>query len=151
MQYDEKHGLVATGSLDKTIRLWNLNTGECKVLAGHTMSVKCLQFDLKLNILISGSGDGTMRGWALDSGECIKNAAADRILALGFNGKFVVTASTTKLIVRDFASFQPLYSIWTGPIGCLLVQDTRIIAGSKNVSVYEFDADQKAIELYMKQ
>lgn len=38
----------------------------------------------------------------------------------------------------------------TYPVTCLLVQDTRIIAGSKNISVYSFDADQKSILSYMK-
>eukprot|EP00026_Physarum_polycephalum_P008183 Phypoly_transcript_08262.p1 GENE.Phypoly_transcript_08262~~Phypoly_transcript_08262.p1 ORF type:complete len:438 (+),score=19.36 Phypoly_transcript_08262:204-1517(+) len=149
MQYDEENGLVATGSLDYTIRVWNLRTGVSRVLDGHTLSVKCLQFDVKLNILISGSVDNTLRGWRLDNGQCIKNEPVERLLALGFNGKFIVTAGTSKLIVRDFATWAPLYHIWTGPVGCLLVQDTRIVAGSKNAAVYSFDADQSTINYQM--
>ena len=52
-----------SGSGDKTIRAWNLDTNECiTALQGHTDSVKCLI--VHKNILYSG-GDNTIRAWQL--------------------------------------------------------------------------------------
>ena len=52
--------ILYSGSVDKTIRAWNLDTNECVfVLRGHTDRVSCLI--VHNNILYSGSSDGTIR------------------------------------------------------------------------------------------
>ena len=62
--------ILYSGSVDKTIRAWNLDTNECiTALQGHTDSVNCLI--VHNNILYSGSSDGTIRAWNLDTNECI--------------------------------------------------------------------------------
>ena len=53
---------LATGSVDKTVRVWNVQTGECtSTLHGHTEEVTCVAFDG--NTIVSGSDDGTVRVW----------------------------------------------------------------------------------------
>jgi len=55
------HQRLASGSLDKTIRVWDVKTGRCQhVLKGHIKGVWCLNFFTQ-NLLISGSHDGTLR------------------------------------------------------------------------------------------
>ncbi|MFC1853010.1 WD40 repeat domain-containing protein [candidate division CSSED10-310 bacterium] len=57
---------LASGSYDKTIRLWNLTTGkETGKLTGHTMSVNNVSFSPDRKILASGSEDKTIRLWDL--------------------------------------------------------------------------------------
>ena len=52
---------LASGSHDKTVRVWDMNTGTCQhVLKGHTKGVWCLNFFTE-NLLVSGSYDGTIR------------------------------------------------------------------------------------------
>ena len=56
-------GELASGSPDKTIRVWDTDTGECKqVLKGHTDHVYSLVV-LPTGELASGSEDKTIRVW----------------------------------------------------------------------------------------
>ncbi len=55
---------VVSGSLDKTIRLWNPKTGEhLKTLTGHTYAVNSVAFSPDGKTLASGSSDGTILLW----------------------------------------------------------------------------------------
>ncbi len=55
---------AATGSTDRTVRLWHVPTGETRaVLNGHTASVTSVAFDPAGTQLASGSADGTVRLW----------------------------------------------------------------------------------------
>ena len=68
LQFEEN--ILATGSYDSTIKLWNIETGEViRTLRGHTSGIRALQFDDRL--LVSGSLDNTVKIWNWRSGECI--------------------------------------------------------------------------------
>jgi hypothetical protein len=58
---------LASGSVDTTIRLWDLASGKEKaVLAGHPYGIYyCLSFSPDGGTLASGSGDKTIRLWDL--------------------------------------------------------------------------------------
>jgi WD40 repeat protein len=55
-------GHLASCSADKTIRLWNTNTGECQVLTGHTNEVTSVA-QISSDTIISGGWDRTIRVW----------------------------------------------------------------------------------------
>ncbi|GAM27875.1 hypothetical protein SAMD00019534_110510, partial [Acytostelium subglobosum LB1] len=72
MQFDAK--ILVTGSWDSSLKLWNIDTGDCVVLSspqmgGHQAGITCIQF--KGNRLISGSSDATLRIWDLSTGDCL--------------------------------------------------------------------------------
>ena len=61
---------LASGSRDRTIRLWDTDTGEHKLmLEGHTSGVSCLAFSPDGRTLASGSWDDTVRLWDAKTGQ----------------------------------------------------------------------------------
>eukprot|EP01028_Stygiella_incarcerata_P003759 TRINITY_DN1782_c0_g1_i7.p1 TRINITY_DN1782_c0_g1~~TRINITY_DN1782_c0_g1_i7.p1 ORF type:complete len:165 (+),score=16.26 TRINITY_DN1782_c0_g1_i7:66-560(+) len=68
--------LLASGSGDKTLKLWNTQSGGCiQTLGGHTGSVNSVVFSPDGNLLASGSGDKTLKLWNMKGGGCIQTLA----------------------------------------------------------------------------
>ena len=69
--------IIATGSEDTTIRLWDINTGHLtRTLKGHNHRIHSVIFTSNGQILISGSEDNTIRLWDVTTGENIKTYTA---------------------------------------------------------------------------
>ena len=65
-----KDNIVVSGSTDRTLRVWDADSGECThVLYGHTSTVRCLA--LHGDKVVSGSRDGTLRVWDIIYGGCL--------------------------------------------------------------------------------
>ena len=61
--------IIATGSEDNTVRLWDTQTGKQKnTLTGHTGTVFALTFSPDGNTIVTGSKDNTVRLWDTNSG-----------------------------------------------------------------------------------
>lgn len=61
---------LASGSEDRTIKLWNLKTGQVnRTLTGHTASVRSVSLSPDGQTLASGSGDNTIKLWSVQTGE----------------------------------------------------------------------------------
>ncbi|KAJ7470513.1 WD40-repeat-containing domain protein [Mycena latifolia] len=81
-----KKPLLISGSLDNTIKLWDIDTGETiSTFFGHIEGVWAVASD-KLR-LVSGSHDRTIKVWSRDEGKCtstlVGHRAAVSCLALG--------------------------------------------------------------------
>jgi WD40 repeat protein len=56
--------LIASGSSDKTVKIWNVATGEEeRTLEGHTDSVNSVVFSKDGKLIASGSDGGTIKMW----------------------------------------------------------------------------------------
>lgn len=66
---------ACSGSMDGTVRVWNLVTGQCQhTLTGHTSLVGLL--GLSPSFLVSAAADSTLRIWDPDTGELRHTLAA---------------------------------------------------------------------------
>src|SRR5262245_16852062 len=65
--------VLATGSFDNTVKLWDFATGkELHTLKGHTNQVYCVAFSPDGNLLASASQDKTIRLWDPKSGKFLR-------------------------------------------------------------------------------
>jgi WD domain, G-beta repeat len=70
MTYSPDHKLIATGSIDMTIRLWDADSfKELKTLRGHQHWVETLVFTADSKTLVSGSHDYSVRFWDVAEGK----------------------------------------------------------------------------------
>jgi WD40 repeat protein/tRNA A-37 threonylcarbamoyl transferase component Bud32 len=89
---------LASGSWDKTIKLWNLATGEeIRTLTGHSSSVYSVAISPDGKTLASGSGDKTIKLWNLETGEQIRTLTGHSNLvdsvAISPDGKTLASGS----------------------------------------------------------
>ena len=72
---DLNRNITCSGSMDGTVRIWNLRNGQCQhTLTGHTSLVGLL--GLSPSFLVSAAADSTLRIWDPDTGELRHTLAA---------------------------------------------------------------------------
>jgi WD40 repeat protein len=93
---DREH--LASGSLDKTIRIWNHSSQETiQVLTGHEGAVMGLAA-ISSRFLASASEDQTIKLWDLESGVPVVDLRLDTGLS-----SLAVTPESRTLVVGDMA------------------------------------------------
>lgn len=91
--------ILATGSYDATIKIWDTESGEeLRTLHGHESGIRCLQFDDTK--LISGSMDRSLKIWNWRTGECISTYTGHRggVIGLHFDTTILASASVDKTV-----------------------------------------------------
>lgn len=148
--------VLITGGYDRTIRVWNLTTGETlRVLKGHARGVRCLQFDdCKL---ITGSMDRTLKIWNWRTGELLRTLEGhtEGIVSLCFNDNMLVSGSADSSIrVWNFHTGEcfPLYGhrdwvnslqLWSGPTKKNALPGMFLFSASDDFSIRLWDLQQR--------
>lgn len=103
LQYSGKY--LVSGSRDRTLRIWNIDTQRLvrAPLRAHSGSVLCLQFDAdpEEDLIVSGSSDATVVLWKFSTGQVIqrlRKAHRESVLNVRFDKRVLVTCSKDKMI-----------------------------------------------------
>ena len=69
LQFDGKH--IVSGSLDTSIRVWDVDTGSClHTLTGHQSLTSGME--IQDGLLVSGNADSTVKVWDINTGTCLQ-------------------------------------------------------------------------------
>lgn len=94
---------LVSGSRDRTIKLWNLETGELiRTLNGHTGAIYSIALSSDGQTIASGSEDKTVRLWHLETGELLSTFTghSEQVNAVAFSadGQTLISGSHDKTI-----------------------------------------------------
>lgn len=109
--------LVASGSRDKSAKLWELSTGrEVRSFLGHEGSINCIDFTPNGQWMITSSGDKTAKIWEVATGkEIFSTPPADKLLtAVAFSPDsrfFIAGGYPDEAYVYDFTALKVIKAI----------------------------------------
>src|SRR5712692_5360326 len=127
--------LLACGSGDNTVKLWDLLTGqELRTLTGHSSTVYSLVISPDGQLLASGSYDSTIKVWDLRTGQELRTLIGHSnyvySLAISPDGQLLASGGTDKTIklwslfsvqeLRTLKHSSPVISLAISPDGQLL-------------------------------
>jgi WD40 repeat protein len=156
---------AVSGSEDKTLRVWDLESGKClRSLQGHTEVVSSVSVTPDGRRAVSGSEDTTLRVWDLDSGQCLHtlrgHSSAVSSVCLFHGGRRAVSGSGDKTGWEEPEKEDNTLRIWdldtgqclrllkghNGVVGCLSVtaDGRRAVSGSadKTLRVWNLETAQ---------
>ncbi|MCY3021234.1 MAG: protein kinase [Planctomycetota bacterium] len=109
--------LAVSGSYDKTVKLWDLGTGQAmRTFLGHTEGVRSVAFSPDGNRALSGSYDKTLKLWDVATGRELRtfsgHAGSVGSVALSPDGKVALSGSDDKtLILWDVETGHEIYML----------------------------------------
>ncbi|UIZ27334.1 hypothetical protein KXD40_005851 [Peronospora effusa] len=103
-----ENGGFATGSMDKNIRLFDVQGQRVGLMKGHEGGVISLAVSMDKKLLFSGSWDGTARVWSLETQQCLHVLPGHEngVCVLGLPDGSLVTGSTGQQVGNSVADFK---------------------------------------------
>lgn len=142
--------LIASGSQDNTIKIWDSATGsEVLTLHGHKHGISSLAFSPDGKQILSGSYDNTIRVWDVATGVEVRKLRGDqgvRSVAFGPKGKRIVSGGWERIVkVWDTESGAEVVTL-RGHQGCVRSavfspNGKRIVSASDDQTIKIWDAE----------
>ncbi|KAF5390094.1 hypothetical protein D9757_003876 [Collybiopsis confluens] len=156
---DGKH--IVSGSYDKSLRIWNSETGEPKgkLLEGHTGYINSISLSPDGKKIVSGSDDSSLRIWNLETGKAegkpiVGHTKAVTAVAFSSDGTKIVSGSHDKTIkiwnilesgeVHDGITLEGQIN-WLNTVS-FSPDGKKIVAGSTNKSLTIWNAETGQVE-----
>ncbi|MEH2171168.1 MAG: trypsin-like peptidase domain-containing protein [Nostoc sp.] len=145
---------LASGSGDKTIKIWNLSTGKViNTLKGHSSWIKSVAISPDGRTLASGSGDKTIKIWNLSTGKLINtlkgHSDSIKSVAISPDGKILASGSDDKTIKIWNLSTGKLINTLKGHSDSIdsvaISPDGKILASGswETIKIWNFTTGQK--------
>ncbi|BAY76805.1 WD-40 repeat-containing protein [Nostoc linckia NIES-25] len=141
--------LIASASIDRTIKLWRRDGTEVATLKGHKGAVRAIAFSPDGQMLASGGEDGTIKLWKRD-GTLLRSFKAHTAsiwgVAFSPDGQFLASGGwdrTVKIWQRDGTLLNTFQAYETGFFGVTFSPDGQIVAagnGDGTVKLWERNA-----------
>ncbi|KAK2589635.1 hypothetical protein QQS21_012685 [Conoideocrella luteorostrata] len=141
---------LASGSNDKTVKVWDAATGACiQTLEGHNGPVTLVVFSADGQWLVSGSSDKTVKVWDAAMGACIQTLEGHnspvRSVVFSADGQRLVSGSSDKTVkVWDAATGACIQTLegHNGPVTSVMFSPDgqRLASGSHDKTVKVWDA-----------
>ncbi|KAJ1304278.1 hypothetical protein OPQ81_005438 [Rhizoctonia solani] len=107
-QFSPDGACIVSSSLDRTIRVWSLESGETIVgpIQGHTGNINSVTFSPDGTFFLSGSQDETIRIWDSRNGVCVfrlltRQYGAITQVKYSPNGDWIIACSGKGIVVWD--------------------------------------------------
>ena len=122
--------LLASGSSDTTIRLWDPTTGICRAtLEDHSVGVNVVAFSSDGKLLASGSCDDTVRLWGPTTGTCRATLKGHsdfvRRVAFSPDGKLLQSESSNETLFHNIDAGDVIQAVGPRDIPHLSVPNGR--------------------------
>jgi WD40 repeat protein len=145
---------IVSASMDKTIKIWDFNTGKClKTLEGHTSAVESIAISCCDEYIVSGSWDKTIKIWDVKTGKCLKTLKGhnDYILSIAISNEdeFIISGSRDGTIkIWDFETGECLKTIedeWEASVTLVAITDDNeyIISGNSFGKITIWDVENE--------
>lgn len=115
MCYDSTGTFVATGSADRTVRVWDVVRGYCThSFRDHTDIVQFVSFhpNQHQSLLFSSSDDNTIRLWDLIDSECVAtfkdHLSTPKSLSLSPDGYMLISSGLDKVNPKPIPALKVL-------------------------------------------
>ena len=143
---------IVSGSWDKTIKIWDLNTGELlKTLKGHSDSVSSVAITSDDSKIVSGSIDNTIKVWDLNSGELLNTlerhySTVNSMAISSDNSKIVSGSGDNTIKVWDLNSGELLNTLegHSSSVNSVAItsDNSKIVSGSWDKTIKVWDLHQ---------
>jgi tetratricopeptide (TPR) repeat protein len=144
-------GRVLTGSTDKTIRLWEVETGkELHLLEGHRSHIRSVAFSPDGRFALSGALDATARLWDLETAKEVRSFEGPRMpiqcVAFSPDGRRVLAGGNDKTLFMWDAETGKELRRFEGHTNAIMTaafsaDGLRVLSGSADKTVRIWNAE----------
>jgi F-box and WD-40 domain protein CDC4 len=140
--YDRYRNRCASGSMDNTVKVWDVGTGQClHTLSGHTALVGLL--GISPNYLVSAAADATLRVWDANTNtlEHILGAHGGAITCFAHDETKLVSASEGSIKLWDIQTGRCVRELLVGiqSVWCLVIKGHVVVAARSSRGSTIFD------------